>query len=374
MVSRKIASLPHQNPALSARLEGIHTTIIQKFNSIDRIACALYDPKTDLLKTFINSTHQGKNIASYEYKLSDSVSLSHLAASGTCRVIDDIHGTFEPATEHSSWLLSQNYNSSFTIPMVNGENFLGFVFFDSLETKAFNEVLQRDLLLYSNLITMAISSEVFAVNSLLATAAAVRSFSNLRDFETGLHLDRMALFSRLIGKEVSMYYQLTDDFVEHLYLFAPLHDLGKIGIPDEILLKPGKLTPEERTVMHSHVDKGVTILNKVLDGFGIAHLPDSKIMQNIVACHHELLDGSGYPNKLAGEQIPIETRIVTVADIFDSLTSTRPYKKPWSVADAILELERMVAQGQLDRVCVNALKKCRLEAEKIISEFADRDL
>lgn len=374
MTGNSLSSLISRIPTLSARLDSIHTSIIEKFPAVNRIACALYDPKTDLLKTFINSTHEGHAITAYEYKLADCASLSQLVSSGTFRVIDDIQSTFAPATEHSSWLLSQNYKSSFTIPMVSGDKLLGFIFFDSSEAQAFYDSVQRDLLLYSNLIMMTIASEIFAVNSLLATASAARDFTGLRDFETGLHLDRMAQFSRLIGKEVAVHYQLTDEFIEHLYLFAPLHDIGKIGIPDGILLKPGRLTPEEKIVMDSHVDKGVDILSKVLSDYKIGHLTDSEIMLNIVAYHHEFLDGSGYPSKLKGEQIPIEARIVTVADIFDALTSARPYKKPWSVKDAMQELDLMVAKGQLDPFCVNALKKHQSEVETIVCDLVDKDI
>ncbi|MDI3326537.1 HD domain-containing protein [Pontibacterium granulatum] len=370
VLDKLISSLPN----LTARLESIHESAINKVASLDRIACAIYDPKTDLLKTFFNSTIKGSAITNYEFKLSDSQSLKSLSETASCRVVDDVQYSFVPNTEHSRWLLQQNYCSSFTVPMYSGEHFIGFVFFDSFESGAFDPRAQRDLILYVNLITMAISSELIAVNSLMATALAARKFADLRDFETGKHLDRMAQFSRLIGRELAKSHHINDEFIEHLYLFAPLHDIGKIGIPDSVLLKQGRFTQQERELMETHVEKGEEILNKVLNEYDIGHLADSKIMLNIVSCHHEYLDGSGYPRGLKGDQIPIEARIITVADIFDALTSSRPYKEPWNVENALDELERMVESGKLDRSCVAALRGRKEQAQKIVRDLVDEDI
>lgn len=154
-------------------------------------------------------------------------------------------------------------------------------------------------------------------------------------------------------------------------LFTPLHDIGKIGIPDSILLKPGKLTEEEYEVMKGHVNKGVNIITKVLEDYQLSHLSDSKVMLNIVAFHHEFLDGSGYPNGLSGDDIPIESRITTVADIFDALTHERPYKQPWTIDDAFDELKLMVEQSKLDKDCVDALITHKQDAIYIATHFAD---
>jgi len=212
---------------------------------------------------------------------------------------------------------------------------------------------------------MAISNELAAVRAVVASAHVARDFTDLRDFETGAHLERMARYSRAIGQAVAPIYGLSDEFVEHLYLYAPLHDIGKIGIPDKILLKPGKLDPEERMTMETHVDKGREVLRKILGDFGVAHLPDSCVMMNIVGCHHEFMDGSGYPQGLKGDAIPVEARIVTVADIYDALTSKRPYKSPWTAEEAIAELDRMAAAGKLDVNCVAAIKRLALELAEI---------
>lgn len=357
--------------SLNERLNNLHDRILSAIPVIDRIAVVIYDASDDNLKTFINSTRKGEAITSYDFKLSDSPSLYKLATRGEPRVINEIQEVIKSNSSHSNWLLQQGYRSSFTLPIYDNGEFIGFVFYDSMEQWAFSQEVQRDLSLYSSLINMSISSEFAAVRSIVASAKVARDFAHLRDFETGTHLERMARYSRVIAKSIAPVHHLNDEFVEHVLLFAPLHDIGKIGIPDSVLLKPGKLDVAERKIMESHVTKGFEIVKKILGDFALQHLPDSKIMINIVKCHHEFLDGSGYPHGLTGNQIPIEAKIVTVADIFDALTNKRPYKYVWSVNEAFDELSRMVVVGKLDAGCVAALKRNVEEVENINQRYQD---
>lgn len=365
---------PHlfeRDSTLTQRLGILHERILNAIPIVDRIAVAIYDAADDKLKTFINSTRKGEAITSYEFKLSDSPSLYKLATSGEPRVIDEIQAVIKSNTLHSNWLLKQGYRSSFTLPIYDNGEFIGFIFFDSIEQAAFNQEVQRDLSLYASLINMSISNEFSAVRSIVASAKVARDFANLRDFETGTHLERMARYSRIIAKAVAPRHRLSDEFVEHVFLFAPLHDIGKIGIPDSVLLKPGPLDDSERLIMQSHVDKGCKIVQKILGDFAIQHLADSRIMLNIVKFHHEHLDGSGYPNGLTGNDIPMEARIVTVADIFDALTSKRPYKPVWTMQEACAELDKMVGAGKLDRNCVDAVLENSAEVARIQGRYQD---
>ncbi|MCW9039142.1 MAG: response regulator [Rhodospirillales bacterium] len=151
-----------------------------------------------------------------------------------------------------------------------------------------------------------------------------------RDPETGEHILRMAHYSRLIAAALDM----DDDDIEIIYRAAPMHDVGKVGIADDILLKPGGLTPEEFAVMKEHTRIG----HSILDG------SSSRLMQTaaeIALSHHERWDGGGYPNGLKAEAIPLSGRIVAVADVFDALTSERPYKEAWPVEKA----RKMIEDG-----------------------------
>ncbi|NHQ89503.1 response regulator [Janthinobacterium lividum] len=146
-----------------------------------------------------------------------------------------------------------------------------------------------------------------------------------KDNETGLHVIRMSHYARLLGVAAGMDEAAADD----LLLAAPMHDVGKIGIPDRILQKPGKLDADEWAVMQTHARIGADIIGEHAEGGMLA------LAREIALAHHEKWDGSGYPNGLAGETIPLAGRIVAVADVFDALTSVRPYKRAWSVIDAV---------------------------------------
>lgn len=152
--------------------------------------------------------------------------------------------------------------------------------------------------------------------------------SEYRDNETGMHILRMSKYSALLGKAIG----LPEHDTELLLNAAPMHDVGKIGIPDAILLKPGKLTTEEFTVMQSHATIGGQLLNN----------EPSLLLRTahaIAITHHEKWNGSGYPYGLAGEEIPLMGRICSVTDVFDALTSRRPYKQPWSVEESVAEIQ-----------------------------------
>ncbi len=188
--------------------------------------------------------------------------------------------------------------------------------------------------------------------------------SEYRDPETGAHIQRMAHYSCLIAAELGMSSEQQDCILNA----APMHDIGKVGTPDYILLKPGRLNPEEMDVMRQHA----------LIGYNILKSSEAKMLQlaaEIAYSHHERFDGTGYPNGLKGDAIPLVGRIVAVADVFDALTNVRPYKQAWTLeaAKAFL-LEN--SGTHFDPQCVDALLRrwpAVLEIRERLDDGAARD-
>ncbi len=180
-----------------------------------------------------------------------------------------------------------------------------------------------------------------------------------RDEHTGNHIHRMAKFSRLIAEGIG----LTGLECEEIELTAPMHDLGKIGIPDHILLKPGPLVPEERVIMRKHPEIGHGILSE-------SPSPYLCIGATIALNHHERYDGAGYPNAIQGHAIPLQARIVTVADVFDALTSSRPYKRAWSV-EAATDYIRQQSGTHFDPECALTFLRRLGDVLEIMSLYRD---
>lgn len=182
-----------------------------------------------------------------------------------------------------------------------------------------------------------------------------------KDHDTRAHLWRMSQYSAIIAKQMGF----DPEWVENLRLAAPMHDIGKIGVPDAILNKPGKLTPEEWVEMKKHPQYGADILKD----------SDNELIQMsaiVSLCHHERWDGAGYPRSLAGEQIPIEARIASLADVFDALTSKRVYKSSFSI-DETLDYINKESGKHFDPKVVEAFYQCLPEISKIMETYAPRE-
>lgn len=355
---------------LPDKLRFVHRILKQRLDFIERIAIAIYDPKTDLLKTFIHSSGGGEPLSHYQARLAESRSLQEIIEVGRPRVVNDLTIFEENDKTHSQRIQAQGYAASYTLPMYRHGVFFGFIFFNASRSGVFDEETLHYLDLFGRLLSLSVIDELQQFTTLQAAVNTARDITHHRDNETGTHLDRMSRYSRLIAEQLAARYGFSDEYVEQIFLFSPLHDIGKIAIPDNILLKQGKLDAQEYAVMKTHTLRGREIIEEMLRHFGLQGLERGAMLRNITEYHHECINGLGYPQGLMGEEIPIEARIIAVADIFDALTSRRPYKAAWSNEDAFALLREMAGK-QLDPDCVAAFLGQSAQVEEIQRQFSE---
>ena len=355
---------------LSEKLRLLHDMLREQYDCIDRIAVALYDDKQDLLKTFAWSSDHKSPLTHYQAKLSNSPSLLEILDKGIPRVVNDMDIFYQGDSKHTRILKQSGFGSSYTLPMYREGDFLGFIFFNSFNKDVFHESLLNDLDMVAHMVSLLVGSERSVLETLQATVRSAMSFTHHRDPETAGHIDRMSRYARLIARELAAEQGFDDQFVEHVFMFSPLHDLGKIGIPDRVLLKRGSLDEDEFELMKTHARKGREMIDALLKNYGLDGVGYVEMLRNIAMYHHEAVDGSGYPDGLKAEAIPIEARIVTVADVFDALTSQRPYKEAWPNEHAFDTMKKM-AGSKLDSRCVEILIEHREEVEQIQQQFRE---
>jgi HD-GYP domain-containing protein (c-di-GMP phosphodiesterase class II) len=365
----------NKRQSLNQKLMIIHKAVKERFEFIDRISVASYDNKTGLLKTFLASSGNDRPIYNYSALLKDAPSLNEIVERGCPRVINDLTIFDFKDHEHTQKIKAQGYAASYTMPMYLNGLFAGFTFFNSYQKGCFEEDVLCQLDVFGHLISSVTVNETNAIKVLLAALKTANEMVHFRDPETGGHLDRMSRYSRLIAQELTALgkYKFNDEYIEHIFLFAPLHDIGKIGIPDNILLKPDRLNEHEFEIMKTHTTKGRLLIDAMLENFGLESFNSIDVLRNIAESHHEAMDGSGYPRGLAGKEIPIEARIVAVADIFDALTSERSYKPAWNNDEAFTMLSWM-AKTQLDQNCVDILINNRSKIEQLQKAFRDHSM
>jgi HD-GYP domain-containing protein (c-di-GMP phosphodiesterase class II) len=355
---------------LQDEIASVHECLKRQLPLVERIAVALYDPVRDTLKTFVNSTDGGSPIAHYEVTLESTPSLKAIALSGRPRVLDEMRELEGSPSEHTRLLLQKGYRSSYTLPVFEDGQLFGFLFFDASVPGYFDPQVVEHLDVFARLLSLSLS-QAFSETRLLESALrVVTRLTHYRDPETRGHLDRMAQYSRIVAKGVAAASGLSDEYVESILRFSPLHDIGKIAVPDSILLKQSALTPSEFAVMQTHATKGAEIIEGIVQEMDLGSVIHIDMLRNVVLFHHESMDGSGYPQGRRGAEIPFEARIVKVADVFDALTSRRPYKDAWSIDEALAFMT--TRSGNLfDGDCVAALVAGRNEAAAVVSSVVD---
>ncbi|TWT37794.1 Cyclic di-GMP phosphodiesterase response regulator RpfG [Posidoniimonas corsicana] len=223
-------------------------------------------------------------------------------------------------------------------------------------------------------VRMKVGERVVSLESRDLVIFTLAKLAESRDPETGAHLERVREYVRILSQRLMQNErfssQVDHDFIQMMYLSSPLHDIGKVGIPDDVLLKPGRLTPEEMDRMKQHTVIG----GRTLDAALASH-PSASFLQvarDIAWTHHERYDGTGYPNQLAGDDIPLSGRIMALADVYDALTTKRVYKDAMPHAKA----REIVLEGrgtQFDPCVVDAFLQCEQDFVRIKEALQDAD-
>ena len=364
----------NRSVSLEQKLAAIHEALYTHIEFVDRISVVAYDPASDLLKTFLASSPGRNHLVRYEARLAESPSLAEILRAGRPRVVNDLELFRQGRHLHTRVIAEEGYRWSYTVPMFLDGSFWGFIFFNSRSPGALAEPALRTLDAYAHLISAIVTAEMLAVRILAAAVKTAHDMVHFRDPETGGHIDRMARYARLIAQHLAATgaAALDDAAIERIFEFAPLHDIGKLALPDRILLKPARLSIAEREEMKQHTVRGLEMVDAIAHNFGLEHLDGLDLLRHIAESHHEAMDGSGYPHGLHGREIPLEARIVAVADVFDALTSARPYKPTWTDDEAFAWLRRL-ARSKFDEDCVDALLFNVKKVKEIQAQFQDAD-
>lgn len=271
----------------------------------------------------------------------NKTSLKRIIEKNRPRVINDLDAYFKNKTisDYSRIIMKHGVKASITLPLLINNKQIGFIFFSSNKKNVYSPLHVDFLKSVSNAIAISFEKNIFVDDLVYSSVLALAKLAEAKDDDTAEHLNRMKKYVVLISnllKTDSKYSDMIDSkFLIDIEKFSPMHDIGKVGIPDNILLKPGRLTGEEFEVMKKHTVYGADVLKEA----------EANIMRSgrslfsegisIALAHHEKWDGSGYPSGLRGDEIPLSARIVALADVLDALLSRRPYKEPFTFEKSV---------------------------------------
>ncbi|HUW70906.1 MAG TPA: HD domain-containing phosphohydrolase [bacterium] len=350
--------------------------VLARYLPCERLAVAFVDQFGEVVAEAAFTTAAEPRIGPGFSMPIDDTSLGEVSRERRVRIINNLEAHARASkSKPTSLILEEGFRSSLTVPLVFGERCVGFLFLNSRTIDAYQGAHIPIAERFGSSLAGAIYHH-YLVQLLLAESskAFVKSMEH-RDNETGQHLNRISLYSmvlaRCLANKPDYKEALSPRTRREILWYSPLHDIGKVGIPDAVLLKPGPLTPDERTLMETHVEKGsqiISSLNEALSRY-LPRPPFSAALA-IIEGHHERWDGKGYPHGVKGEAIPIEARIVAAADILDALTTKRPYKEAWSFEDTYRHMAGL-SGTHLDSGVYEALVECRAEIERIAVEYRE---
>lgn len=254
-----------------------------------------------------------------------------------CRIINDYkaYSKKHPKSVPIKMIFQEGLMSSLACPLTLNNQGMGAIIFSSKQPDCYSENHVPMAKLIANCMAISLEKNLLMNNRLLSSIAQFARLVESKKNAAGFHIERIQNYSRIIAETLAgkkKYINIIDrQFIEDIYTFSPLHDIGKIGIADGILLKPGKLTAEEFEIIKQHTVIGTELLRKATDTLSQNGMTYFDMAIQIAESHHEKYDGSGYPFGLAGDDIPLSARIVAVADVFGALTSKRVYRSAYDI-------------------------------------------
>jgi HD-GYP domain-containing protein (c-di-GMP phosphodiesterase class II) len=334
-----------QNISLDARLKVIHQRVRERHPFIHRISVALYDEKASIIKTFLASSGRDYPLEYYESRLENALSLQEIIRTRQPRILNDLTLLSNGEREHTKNIVEQGYRASYTVPMYFRNETAGFIFFNSYENDVFAGPVLDDLDLFAHLISAIVENELTMIRSLVASLRAAMDNIQPRSAEQDAELVRISRYARIIAMELgkSGKYDLSDSDVEKIALLSPFAEAERIVGQQK-----------------QPVARVAEWIRAITNNLGLQSLEYVRIVENI-ARHYD-------PQNTPTQEIPIETRIVAVANMFDAMTHQGAYGQGWSNDEAFSMLRRLT-RSALDQDCVEALTRNRDKVEQVQNSF-----
>jgi len=308
----------------------------QQILPCDRFSLALYEADQNLLVAYHATVRGNQPIflqTGFCQPLSETSLRLVLEQRSPYRIINNLE---ERDSMSAQLLLQEGIRSNLTVPIIINERLFGFLFFAHRKADTYTDEIGNIATLISNILRSRLFYSHGIQRTLSVFGDGIVNIVEFKDDETADHTRRVSLYAELIADVLRQRGHITPQKASEIREYAPLHDIGKIGIPDTILLKPGPLSTEEWALMKQHPEIGGKLIKKANEqlirqlGFGLLHSA-----YNIIVDHHEWWDGTGYPRGKKGIEISIEGQIIAIADVFDALTTRRPYKAAYPIETAL---------------------------------------